>query len=57
MSLDDKRKGPIYAVPDRTDGDRDRVYILPLGKDGSGEKGLSVILGNSRMIASEAGRC
>lgn len=57
MSLDDRRKATIYAVPDCADVDRDRVHILPLGTDVSREISLGAILGNSRIIAGEAGRC
>ena len=56
-SLDDRKKATFCAVADRTDRDRDRVYILSLEKDASGEKSLGTSLGNNRAISSNAGRC
>ena len=56
-SLDDREKATFCAVADRTYCDRDRVRILRLKDDASGETSLGVSLGNSRMIGGDAGRC
>ena len=56
-SLDDRKKATFCAVADRTDGDRDRVRILRLEDDASGETSLGASLGNSRAIGGDVGRC
>ena len=56
MSLDDRKKATFCAVTDRTDRNRDRVRILNLEEDASGETSLGASLGNSRTIASDGGK-
>ena len=46
-SLDDRKKATFCEVADRTDRDRDRVRILCLEDDTSGETNIGAILGNS----------
>ena len=46
-SLDDRKKDTFCAVVDCTDRDRDRVRILRLGDDASGETSVGSSLGNS----------
>ena len=57
MSLDDRKKATFCAVADRTDRDKDRVLILHLEGDASGETSLGANLGDSRAIGGDAGRC
>ena len=56
-SLDDRKKATFCAVADRTDRNRDRVRILRLEDDASGEKSLGASLDNSRAIGGDVGRC
>ena len=56
-SLVDRKKATFCAVADCTDRDRDRVHILCLEDDTSGETSLGAILGNSRAIGGDVGRC
>ena len=51
------KKATFCTVADRTDRDRDRVRILRLEDDASGETSLGASLGNSRTIGREVGRC
>ena len=56
-SLDDRKKATVCAVADHTDRDRDRVRVLRLEDDASGETSLGASLGNSRAISVDARRC
>ena len=56
-SLDDRKKATFCAVAGRTDHDRDRVGILRLEDNASGETTLGASLGNSRAIGGDAGKC
>ena len=56
-SLDDRKKATFGEVADRTDRDSDRVHILRLEDDVSGEPSLCASLGNSLVIGGYAGRC
>ena len=56
-SLDDRKKATFCAVADRTDRDRDRVRILRLEDNASGEITLGASLSNSRAIGGDVGRC
>ena len=56
-SLDDRKKATFCVVADCTDRNRDRVRILRLEDDASGETSLGASLGNSRAIGGDAGKC
>ena len=56
-SLDDRKKATFCAVADSTDRNRDKVRILRLEDDASGETSVGASLGNSRTIGGDAGKC
>ena len=56
-SLDDGKKVTFCAVADRTDRDWDRVRIIRLEDNASGETSHGAGLGYSRTIGGDAGRC
>ena len=55
--LENRKKATFCAVADHTDRDRDRVRILRLEDDASGETSLGTSLGNNLTIDGDAGRC
>ena len=55
-SLDDRKRATFCAVADGTDRNRDRVRILCLEDNASGETSLGASLGNSGTIGGDARR-
>ena len=56
-SLYDRKRATFCTVADHSDRDRDRVCILRLEDNASGETSLGTSLGNCRAIGGDAGRC